>query len=281
MGANDFTAQTFDEATLTKLDIFERYLEEWLPVFLQSGYHRQVTICDFFAGSGKDAAGNPGSALRILLALDKFRDKIAQTRTLVRVVLNDLSKHSELEDMAAAKVKELELPENFIQIECHGKPFRVLFDTIYNSLSRQPNLIFIDQCGIIEVDEAIFQKLVALKKTDFLFFMSSSFLRRFAEHENFEPFLKGLDRNELKDAKPEHVHRIVVKHISTWKPKGNEIKIYPFSLKKDKDRGSNIYGLVFGSKHPLGVEKFLKIAWDKNKINGEANYPIEIGRAHV
>ncbi|MEA2083505.1 MAG: hypothetical protein U9O82_04540 [Thermodesulfobacteriota bacterium] len=46
--------------------------------------------------------------------------------------------------------------------------------------------------------------------------------------------------------------------------------MYPFSLKK----GSNIYGLIFGSKHPLGVEKFLDLVWVQNAINGEANFDI-------
>ncbi|MFO7903844.1 MAG: hypothetical protein R6U98_14365, partial [Pirellulaceae bacterium] len=51
----------------------------------------------------------------------------------------------------------------------------------------------------------------------------------------------------------------------------NKTALYPFTLKK----GANIYGLVFGSKHPLGVEKFLDLAWSKNEINGEANFDID------
>ncbi len=51
-------------------------------------------------------------------------------------------------------------------------------------------------------------------------------------------------------------------------PSNSKLKIFPFSIKK----GAHIYGIIFGSKHILGVEKFLKIAWNKNKINGEANF---------
>jgi len=54
-------------------------------------------------------------------------------------------------------------------------------------------------------------------------------------------------------------------------PKNCTTKLYPFTIKK----GSNIYGLIFGSKHPLGVEKFLKIAWNTNELNGEANFDID------
>jgi hypothetical protein len=54
-------------------------------------------------------------------------------------------------------------------------------------------------------------------------------------------------------------------------PDGNPTKLYPFTLKK----GANIYGLIFGSKNLLGVQKFLDIAWDQNIINGEANFDID------
>jgi hypothetical protein len=44
----------------------------------------------------------------------------------------------------------------------------------------------------------------------------------------------------------------------------------PFSIKK----GSNIYGLIFGSAHPLGMDKFLNVAWKADEINGEADFDI-------
>ncbi len=53
--------------------------------------------------------------------------------------------------------------------------------------------------------------------------------------------------------------------------KTNCYAIHPFTIKK----GRNIYGLIFGSNHPLGVEKFLKIAWETNELNGEANFDID------
>jgi len=40
----------------------------------------------------------------------------------------------------------------------------------------------------------------------------------------------------------------------------------------------NLYGIIFGSKHPFGVDKFLRIAWKKNELNGEANFDIDKDR---
>lgn len=38
---------------------------------------------------------------------------------------------------------------------------------------------------------------------------------------------------------------------------------------------NSIYGLVFGSNHTYGIEKFLKICWSLDPQRGEANYDID------
>lgn len=56
-----------------------------------------------------------------------------------------------------------------------------------------------------------------------------------------------------------------------WLPKGKRYFIAPFSIRK----GANVYGLVFGSAHPRGIDKFLRIAW---KLGGDANFDIDDDR---
>jgi hypothetical protein len=48
-----------------------------------------------------------------------------------------------------------------------------------------------------------------------------------------------------------------------------------FSIKKK----SNIYGLVFGSHHWRGMQKFLEIAWKLDPACGEADYEMEADTA--
>ncbi|MDW7772116.1 MAG: three-Cys-motif partner protein TcmP [Desulfobulbaceae bacterium] len=76
----DLHTRCFDDGTKTKLDIFGKYLEEWLPVFIHNQYCDNVTICDFFAGPGpgSDSKGNPGSPLIILEVIKKFSNQIKQ-----------------------------------------------------------------------------------------------------------------------------------------------------------------------------------------------------------
>ena len=57
MPPEDINTKPFDEPTLTKLEIFEKYLEAWLPVFINTKNIHSVIVCDPFAGSGYDATG--------------------------------------------------------------------------------------------------------------------------------------------------------------------------------------------------------------------------------
>jgi hypothetical protein len=68
MPASDFHKRPFDEGTLTKLQIFELYAREWLPVFLspERPPRSEIHLFDFFAGPGTDSDGELGSPLRLL-----------------------------------------------------------------------------------------------------------------------------------------------------------------------------------------------------------------------
>ena len=113
----------------------------------------------------------------------------------------------------------------------------------------------------------------SLQKTDFLFFISSSTIKRFASLPEFKDHLPDLDVDNINNTKWSDSHRFILDYYRERIPTGNSTKLYPFSLKKEEN--GNIYGLIFGSKNLLGVEKFLDIAWDKNRINGEANFDID------
>ncbi|HEY5778604.1 MAG TPA: hypothetical protein VIT00_07680 [Terrimicrobiaceae bacterium] len=50
----DFHKKPFDDGTVAKLELFQLYVREWLPVFLSSGdpRWREVHVFDLFAGPG-------------------------------------------------------------------------------------------------------------------------------------------------------------------------------------------------------------------------------------
>jgi three-Cys-motif partner protein len=75
MSAKDFHSKPYDAGTLTKLRIFELYVQEWVPVFLSKPEPSflEVHVFDFFSGPGTDSLGVPGSPLRILNQLRTYQ----------------------------------------------------------------------------------------------------------------------------------------------------------------------------------------------------------------
>ena len=78
MPREEFHDKPYDEGTLTKLRIFELYVQEWLPVFLSQPEppFEELHIFDFFAGPGKDANDVLGSPLRILRQLRTYQESM-------------------------------------------------------------------------------------------------------------------------------------------------------------------------------------------------------------
>ncbi|ACL05944.1 three-Cys-motif partner protein TcmP [Desulfatibacillum aliphaticivorans] len=273
MPITNLHSRPFDEATKTKLDIFQRYLEEWLPVFFRQG-PKGLMICDFFAGPGYDKKGVPGSPVLIFNNIRKYQSNIIEQNVRVRILLNekDPEKFDLLQKTINQEYGQLHPAiKDLIEVLPFKDEFQALFYKMENQFRNQPNLFFLDQNGVKEVNEPIFYRLISMDKTDFLFFISSSYLRRFAGEPSFRTIFPDLDPEVIKNAPHDQSHRIVLETYRKRIPDNNLTLLYPFSIMKN----SNIYGLIFGSKHLLGVQKFLKIAWNKDKLAGEADYDID------
>jgi three-Cys-motif partner protein len=265
MPADDFHDKPFDEGTLTKLRVFELYARDWLPVFLsaQRPLRRKIHLFDFFAGPGTDTTGALGSPLRLLCQLRDYQRLAGWSSVQATVHFFDES---------ADKIRELEeniskaglrLPS--VTLDVRPLDFVTAFREAAAILSdpQSAKLAFIDQFGVDHVTPDVFRTLVGAPACDFLFFLSSSTLHRFRDH----PAIKQ------KIVRPDdyyHVHRAALDYYRKLLRAGERYFLAPFSIKK----GSNIYGLIFGSAHPLGIDKFLQVAWRSDEISGEADFDI-------
>jgi hypothetical protein len=66
-------SRQFDEATITKLEIFVNYAKEWIPTFVMSSFVKEIWIFDFFAGISSDLNGIVGSPIRILQQMPEIK----------------------------------------------------------------------------------------------------------------------------------------------------------------------------------------------------------------
>lgn len=127
--------------------------------------------------------------------------------------------------------------------------------------------ILLDQYGFKEVDNDVFLKLIKSPRTDFIFFISSSFIRRFKEHPNITRYFET-NKIDFEKSKPHECHKYVAKYFRSLVPNGLEFYLHHFTIKK----GTNYHGLIFGTSHTLGMEKFLKVCWTHDKMAGESNF---------
>jgi three-Cys-motif partner protein len=266
MPTKNLFEKPFDDGTVAKLKIFRDYLKEWLPVFITNPKQKEIQIFDFFAGQGKDSNGVLGSPMIIISILNENIAQIKSTGIKIKVILNEMDDYFEL---MKANVESIADNSSY-EVLYYNDDFSKVFHKYYASMKSTVNFMFLDQNGIKQISEDVFGKIVELKQTDFLFFISSSFIHRFGDLESFQRYLK-ISRQDLVDKSYYHIHRIVLNYYRSLITKGKQYFLAPFSIKKP----SGIYGLIFGSNHIYGLEKFLNVCWKHDKLTGEANFDID------
>jgi three-Cys-motif partner protein len=267
MAADRFHDKAFDEGTLTKLEIFQMYTREWLPVFLSppDPTWKRLEVFDFFAGPGADVEGVFGSPLRTLDELQAAKRLRFQGWPKVRIAAHffdsDRAKVDQLRVRAAGPLADL----SDVSVEIEPWNFDRAFESARPTLQRRDTakLVFIDQFGVDVVSDDIFRELVSFPTCDVLFFISSSTLYRFRDHPAIKQKIQRPNDHY-------HVHRAVADYYHGLLPKSSPYFLGHFSIKK----GANVYGLIFGSRHPKGMAKFLNVAWKTDAMNGEANFDI-------
>lgn len=282
--AKDINKTVFDEATKLKLDIFGECFEQWFPVFLHSPWYKKLYIFDFFAGSGKDLENNLGSPLVLLdKARGADRKYCINAKKEIKFLFNEAeqNKSEELNQNLAQFIEHCKQENNCADCIYHYRVENYNFQEIFSN----PNLtnifknkdfgkfILLDQYGFSQIDEQIFRQLISYPKTDFIFFISSSFISRFREHPNTTKYIDTSKIN-FDEIRPNEIHRAVANYFRDLIPREKEYYLHHFSIRKEEKRG-NYYGLIFGSSHTLGMEKFLKVCWKHDTFSGEANYNID------
>ena len=256
----------FHESTKTKLFIYEKYIQAWLQVFLNARHTsgKQLRFYDFFSGPGLDLVGNHGSPLILMEELLKNKAAINSNGNTLRIYFNDNDKSKVKALKRLCDEREYPWLPDFRCLD-----FVDAFEEEIDQIGKGPSLVFMDQFGVKHVTETVFRRLTQCRQTDILFFIASDYKRRFGDL--ISPEL-GIPESKI-DSTPRHeIHRLIASRYRRWAPEGYHVG--HFSIKKD----SNIYGLIFGSGHWRGMEKFVSIVWGLDSECGDANFPIEAER---
>lgn len=267
MPAEEIEQKPYSEGTLVKLEIFKLYTRAWLPVFTArpDPHWKRLHIFDFFAGQGRDCVGTPGSPTLVLREIIRVADDICQKDLRVTFTACDIDGQKIASLQAYLQTENL--APTWMSLDLQEGAFDKMF-VRYNPILQDPNtacLVLMDQYGFKKVDAEVFATLTACPTTDILFFISTQHLHRFADHPTIRKYMEFERAGDHY-----HAHRVILDWYRSQIPKGTEYYLAPFSFRK----GGNIYSLIFGSRHPRGMEQFLNVAWQKDKLNGEADYDL-------
>lgn len=279
MARKDFHNSKFDKGTQSKLEVFKEYFKESFPVFLHSPIFDEIFIYDFFAGQGLNAEGEYGTAFNIINEILPYCEDIRKSNKKVYLILND---KDESEILRSNVLNFLTFCKSHCKEECvfsenenliiKSEDFSTYFPKIYPSLlnrKRAAKILYLDPYKFV-IDSDLFYKLINIPYADFICFMPSFFLRRFPDEPAFNRYIDTSKIN-FEISKPAHCHRVIADYFRTLIPFDKEYFMGCFSVKKD----SGYNGLLFGSNHTFGAEKFQKVCWKIDNVTGEADYNID------
>lgn len=275
-----FHNKPHDEGTQSKLEIFKEYFKESFPVFLHSPSFKEIIIIDFFAGIGINEYGEYGTSFNILNEIKPHCKDIRSKQKQVTIIFNDKKESETLSHNIQGFLGNC---QHDCETDCifkiekniliRDKDFIEYFNRIYPTMKSKKNaaiLLFFDPYNFI-INEEMFYKLIDLTNAEFICFMPTSFLYRFNEVESFSKYLKDFNVS-FEETNIQKCHRTYADYITQMIPAGKEYYIGCFTIKKSS---SNHYGLIFGTNHSFGAEKFQRVCWKIDPSVGEANFNID------
>ena len=215
----------FDESTIAKLEIFQDYAQAWIPTFVMQNIST-ISIFDFFAGTGYDKNGIAGSPIRILKKIKEQVIQIFQRKVKVVIYLNEFEqkKYELLKKACADYLEENDHVKSAVEIKYYNEDFEDLFPKLLPKINESPSLVYLDQNGIKFLSEKYFLEFEKTKQTDFLYFVSSSYIRRFGDSKEFKVHL-DIDMTEAKKDPYKFIHRSIIKQIRGKLPINTKLKL--------------------------------------------------------
>ncbi len=160
-------------------------------------------------------------------------------------------------------MKRSKLDKELVLIRYESQNALKLLQSEASKISKFPSLLLFDQYGT--TTKAFLNEIKNYKGVDFLMFTASQSIKRFIKEKGIKENFSEEQKAHISASKSYDTHNALTEILRN---QYTQLKLYPFTIQKN----TNYYGLIFGTKHLRAVEKFLKVAWEMNPENGDANF---------
>ena len=272
--------------TRAKHVLLRSYLSAWFPILTSGGFNRRVIYIDGFAGPGIYSDGELGSPL---IALDTLVNhsafhKLSKTEFIFIFVENEQKNFQNLENEIFKFWNKLEggQPPN-IKLILFDEPFKdaanhIIDDTYGQGKQLAPTFAFIDPFGWSGVPLKTIRDLLSSDKCEVLFSFMYESINRFITTNDPSLILTfnelfGTDinkYNQIKSLMGEERKAFLRDLYETQLKRLAGFKFVRYFNLIDAERGKTVYFLMFGTKHPKGLEAMKDAMWSLDPIQGHS-----------
>jgi len=262
-----------EEHSKEKVAFYEKYLNLYLTVLLNTQYVKAINIYDIFCGVGiYDGDGSKGSPV-----------------VAMECIKNQLKIHWENKDKPISLLindgdgKRVAIAKNYIEKHCNAKCefsafnldakkiFSFVIDKIKKSKKDENHLIFIDPHGYKDIYKSDIVNIMEAGKSEILIFLPIHLMYRFLkptekdkENPSYIPLRRFMTEFGLEyDATSPQEYILHIEKAFLC----NE-KYYTTSYILQAS-SSNYYALFFITKHIRGLEKAIDTKWELDELCGE------------
>lgn len=266
---SDETIWEIEPHTEAKHEILRRYLEAWLPIL--SKYSPRIIYLDGFAGPGIYKDGEDGSPVIALETAVKHVLQAHFKEIVFFFIEKDQRRARMLEKILAKRFPNL--PNN-MKYHVIGAAFAPTFELVLDKLDEggamlAPTFAFLDPFGFSGLPMKLIGRMMKCDKCEVLVTFMVGFINRFLIEDREVALNELFASDEWKKAsdleKPEgRIKFLVNLYEKQLKCVGGARHVRSFAMTNKQNKIS--YYLVFGTKHPKGLEVMKEAMWKTDKI---------------
>ena len=258
--------------TQAKHEILRDYLKAWFPIL--SRWSGRIVYLDGFAGPGVYTGGEDGSpVIALQTAVDhKLRERFKEI--VFFFIERDPNRAKTLTQ--TLKNRFPNLPEN-VKYEVRGAEFAPTLEQVLNDLEKReaklaPTFAFLDPFGFSGFPMELIGRMINYDKCEVLITFMAGFVRRFLD-ELREPALDSLfATQEWKEAcnisdSNKRLRFLLNLYETQLKKVGGAKYVRSFGMIGPHNQ--LIYYLVYGTKHPKGLEVMKEVMY---KVDRRGTY---------